>query len=157
MLKYILLIPIFLRGFINLNAQEYEPPKYPTFGDVPSLSIKLAPLNFVEPIYHTIEGAVEYKFDPRYAVQLQFGYGNSNFSIYNAEVAFDEQFETFRSRIEFRKYVSPYMGRLRDIHLNYMEDGSYKKHLMDRRKRGFPYWAIELNLEKHHLSLRKAL
>ena len=145
MYKYVLLIPVFWGAILTLCAQESGSLKYPSFGDVPSLTIKLAPLNFLEPIYHTIEGAVEYKFDPRYAVQVQFGYGNSNFSVYNAEEAFDEQFETFRTRVEFRKYVSPFMGRLRDIHLDHLENSSYKKYLMDRRKRGFPYWAVELN------------
>ena len=125
-------------------AQEQAALKFPTFGDVPSLNFKFAPLSFIEPYYHTLEGALEYKFAPKYALQLQFGYGNSNFAIYDYGEFADEAFETFRTKLEFRKYVSPFMGSLRNAHINRLADDSYKKYLLDRRKKAFPYWAIEL-------------
>ena len=113
----------------NVEAQKQKPV---LFGQKSSLNIKISPQNMLEAFYHTLEGAIEYKFHSKYSLQLQFGYGNSDITFHRSLYRdIDEsEFETFRVRVEFRKYT----------------DIQYVINLwnLKKNKNNFPYWAIEL-------------
>ena len=128
-LNYAFLILLLCFMHPNIEAQKQ---KRVLFGHKPSLNIKFSPLNMLEAYYHTLEGAIEYKFHPKYSLQFQFGYGNSDITFHNRLYReIDEaEFETFRSRIEFRKYTNlKYINNLWSLR-------SGKAH--------FTYWAVEL-------------
>ncbi|MDX2305905.1 MAG: hypothetical protein NW226_24060 [Microscillaceae bacterium] len=122
----------------------------PSFGEKPSLNFKLAPLTIAEPYYDTFEGALEYKFHPKYSFQAQFGYGDSKISIYNYDETWDGIFRTYRSRVEGRYYPQKirmrYLPSPRRAWRNpaFQDSEELQKYFNERRKFIHPYWAVEL-------------
>lgn len=127
-------------------AQEDSTRFFPDFKEKPSLNFKFAPLCLFEPIYNTIEGAVEYKFHPNISAQAQFGYGNSNLSPYNP-TGYDSPYRTYRSRIEVRYYMtkpSLYYRRIMRIYAGQPSSESIRNYFLNTEKQKCPYLAIEL-------------
>ena len=142
MKNYPLISFLFFIGVAYAQGQENDTPKFPNFADQPSLTIKFAPLNFLERYYHTLEGALEYKFHEKFAAQAQFGYGNSDVTVYQYQDDEVSAFETYRARFEFRFYKEKLSKRLQK-RIESIDNQAHRNRLLTRRKSDLPYWAIE--------------
>lgn len=131
----------------SLN-QKYSIP-LSTFRDIPSLTIKFAPLALFEPVYNTFEMGLEYKFSPKYSVQGQFGYGNHLTSPYYSTDLGDSPFRTFRLRGEFRFYfknahMDKSTRRMLTRNPDFAESETFKDYILENKSQKHGYFALEL-------------
>lgn len=118
--KLIIVVLLFLMILIHFNSQAQEEEKKNRF------ILKIATLTMLEPIYNTFELGLEYRLKEKMALQLQAGYGNQNFHIWEINntdnLPITNKFNTWRFRSEFRYYLY----QLTDAESYYAFDVMYK-------------------------------